>query len=213
MDAQVFTLSMKFEMNLKWTLVPSLRKKSSWLLSCRTRGFDGFIIIMDNCDPPLELRVRSDLTASHPSPSCLCPSWLPPPPPTSPSSPLLSTQSAAMSYFKRPFTLSYLSAHPWRSEAGWHQRLAGGGRHIYLAVTACGKRDCWRLHRSSKNIDLVWKKVCVLCVVYQILAFSADISLKSSFCHTTCGCMHHIYLGVLFFTVCAQGMTKCVCSM
>lgn len=45
---------------------------------------------------------------------------------------LHSAESAAMSQFKRQFTLSYLSAHPWRSEAGWHQRLEEADEFIWL---------------------------------------------------------------------------------
>lgn len=64
------------------------------------------------------------------------------------------------------FTLSYLSTHPWRSEAGWHQRLAGRGRRIYLTVSACGKKgkEVEKRKRGGagvlmvtlvKNVDLV----------------------------------------------------------
>ena len=119
-------------------------------------------------------------------PPRLCSSRLPSPsPPASSSPPLLSPLKSRQCHILRGhFTLSYLSAHPWRSEAGWHQRLAGRGRHIYLAVTACGQQDCRRHRRASQNIDLVWNKVRVLCVMYQNISFT-EISLKSSFCQST----------------------------
>ena len=137
-------------MHLKnaWKVLENL--EDPW---CKKREFDGFlIIIVDNLWSTLRTDSELWLTASHPSRLASLSITAPLRHlPTSPVPPLLSTQSVPMSYFKRPFTLSYLSAHPWRSEAGWHQRLAGWGRHIYLAVTACGKRDCWRLRGSSKK--------------------------------------------------------------
>lgn len=76
-------------------------------------------------DPPLD-SVFSSLSLSI---------MAPPPPPVASrliQSPrlLVSTETVAMSYLKRPFTPRYSSAHPWRSEAGWHQRLVGRGRHV-----------------------------------------------------------------------------------
>lgn len=81
-----------------------------------------------------------------------------------PFSHLHSVESTAMSQFKRQFTLSYLSAHPCRSDAQWHQRLEEADKFIWLLQYVEAEQS----RGSSENLDLVLKKSHIHCIMHQV---------------------------------------------